>query len=199
MNQTHDHMKSPPVSPSSSVFLPSALTGLLALAITSCGPGPEATESRVLTDEPDPLEQVLLSGAPADAVHVVDARKQPQPGQSLTVTGVIGGGASPFTEGYATFTLADDGLDFCHEIPGDDCPTPWDACCEDPDKIKAGLLLVQVPGPDGRPLTRSLKGIGGLKELDTVTVTGVVAEGSSPDNLILNATGIFRDPESPSA
>ena len=39
-------------------------------------------------------------------------------------------------------------------------------------------------------LAEGIEGIGGVKKLATVTVTGTVAEGSTPESLVLNATAI---------
>ena len=54
----------------------------------------------------------------------------------------------------------------------------------------------QVVGSDGRPLEQSLKGAHVLSELDTLVVTGTVADGSTPENVILNATAIYRQKDS---
>lgn len=140
------------------------------------------------------LKALFAPEEPPGAVSVLQARKQPVPGTSLTVTGRIAGDVHPFTEGYAAFILADDSLVFCNEVEGDQCATPWDACCEASEKIKAARLSVQLPGPDGRPLAESLQGVGGLKPLDLVTVTGIVAEGASAENLVLNASALYRKP-----
>ena len=36
-----------------------------------------------------------------------------------------------------------------------------------------------------------------MKELDTLVVTGTVAEDSTAENLVLNATAIFQKPVAP--
>ena len=77
---------------------------------------------------------------------------------------------------------------------GDDdhCSTPWDACCEDPDKIQSMRVAVQFFDPQGNPLEADLKQDIGLKELDMVSVVGTVDEMSSASNLVIRATGIYR-------
>jgi hypothetical protein len=40
----------------------------------------------------------------------------------------------------------------------------------------------------------TLKGQNGLKELQTVLVSGIVAEQSTPQNLIINATRLYPVP-----
>jgi len=78
----------------------------------------------------------------------------------------------------------------CNEIPGDECETPWDCCCDSKEDKKAGIATIQIAGPDGRVLKEGIEGVGGLAKLATVTVTGKVAEGSSADSLVVNATAI---------
>ncbi|CAN5343097.1 hypothetical protein BH23VER1_BH23VER1_28100 [soil metagenome] len=138
------------------------------------------------------IDSVWLGAEPEGAASVIETRASAEPGTPVTVTGRIAGALNPFTEGYATFVLADHTLETCDLTEDDECPTPWDACCADPATIKASRLSVQIPGDDGRPVPQSLKGAGGLAELDEVAVTGTIAEGSTPDNVIIDATGIYR-------
>lgn len=132
---------------------------------------------------------------PEQVLTVAEARRNPVPGETLAIRGQIGGTVHPFTQGYATFVLADESLVFCDEMgDADHCPTPWDACCEDPDKLAASRASVQFLAGNGRPFPFSLKGVAGLKESDALIVTGTVAEGSNPDNLIINANGFYSLP-----
>ncbi len=177
-------------------FLFSTLAaGAFALGMSACGDGGEA-ESAAASAEPLPeIKAVLLDAAPeSEAVSVIEARKEVTPGAEITVVGRVGGAMEPFSESFATLVLADDTLETCDKIPGDSCPTPWDACCALPETIKASRLSVQISDADGKPMTQTLKGAGGLKELDSIIVTGTVAEGSTAENLIVNATGIYRKP-----
>ena len=77
---------------------------------------------------------------------------------------------------------------------GDDlhCQTPWDACCEDPDKIKSMRVSVQFVDREGNPILTDLKQEIGIQELDEVTVVGTVADSSTESNLIINATGLYK-------
>jgi hypothetical protein len=52
------------------------------------------------------------------------------------------------------------------------------------------IFKAEATGADGRVLKDGLDGVGGLVKLATVTVTGKVAEGSSADSLVVNATAI---------
>jgi hypothetical protein len=101
------------------------------------------------------------------------------------------GSSKPFVEGRAAFILGDpELLTPCNEIPGDSCETPWDCCCDTKEDKKAGIATIQITGPDGRVLKDNLEGVGGLAKLATVIVTGKVAEGSSAESLVLNATAV---------
>ena len=57
-----------------------------------------------------------------------------------------------------------------------------------------GLATVQIVDSNGRVLKEGLEGVGGLANLAKVTVSGRVAEGSSPESLVVNATAIKVNP-----
>ena len=78
----------------------------------------------------------------------------------------------------------------CDLIPGDECTTPWDVCCADPDVVTASVATIQVLDEQGKPLKSGLRGLGGLQELSSLIVVGEVAEGSNEKNFLVNATGI---------
>lgn len=165
-----------------------AACGFLALSQTSCekSAGPETS---VATDPQ--IEAVFLDSAPEGAISILEARKKVEAGATITVSGRVAGAMEPFSAEYATLVLSDDSLETCEKNPSDNCKTPWDACCVEPKTIAASRITVQILGEDGRPVGQTLKQVRGLKELDSLVVTGTVAEGSSAENLILNATGIF--------
>ncbi|MDQ8203829.1 hypothetical protein [Pelagicoccus sp. SDUM812003] len=161
------------------------LAGVIA---TSCSSEPESSAS---TENAPQLQSVILDTAPSGALSVEEARQKAVPGQPIVVTGQIGAAHDPFSKSYASFILGDKGLDYCNERPGDNCGSPWDACCEPKEKIAAMRASVQVLA-DGEPVAQSLKGVGGLTELDEVVIAGVVDPASTPQNLIINASGIYR-------
>lgn len=162
--------------------------GLFAISQISCE---KSAEPNALVTTDPKIEAVFLDAAPGAAVSILETRKNVEPGATITVSGRIAGAMEPFSGDYATFVLADESLETCERIPGDGCKTPWDACCVEPKTISASRITVQILGEDGRPVGQTLKQVRGLKELDSLIVTGTVAEGSSETNLILNATGIF--------
>ena len=151
-------------------------------------------ESAPATSSAAPTAELskILAAAPsgeATAIHVV--RTSVKPGDEITISGKIMGTESPFVSGRAAFVLGDtETLTPCNEQPGDECKTPWDVCCETSEEIKAGTATIQIVGADGRVLKENLEGTGGLAKLAKVTVTGKVAEGSTADALVVNATAI---------
>lgn len=156
--------------------------------LTSCGEKSpdEATISKV-----DPaVEAVFVDAAPEETLSVIAARKSAKAGDTVSISGKVAGTMHPFTEGYATMVVSDTALRTCDLIPGDSCETPWDACCEEPEKMKASRMTVRIIDAEGMPVASELKGVNGLTELSPVVVTGKVADESTPENLIVDATMI---------
>lgn len=141
---------------------------------------------------PSSVLGAVLAKTPAanpQAIHTI--RKSTKAGDEITLSGRIMGNDKPFVDGRAVFILGDpELLTPCNELPGDNCETPWDVCCETPEDKKTGTATIQIVGDDGRVLKEGLEGVGGLVKLAHVTVTGTVAEGSSADLLLVNATAI---------
>lgn len=171
--------------------------GAIIILFSSCGGGETEPEETASVDLKRVIEVVFDEKEPESPITVVEARKSAQPGDEVIVIGKVSGAMNPFTEGFATFVLADQALETCDLVPGDLCETPWDACCVEPSVIQNMRMSIQILGEDGRPVMQSLRGVRGMKELDTLVVSGTVAEESTADNLILNATGIFQKPSSP--
>ena len=163
-----------------------------ACLLASCQEKPAATAAPKAPAAPSAELSKVLATAPAGeakAIHV--ARTTAKPGDEITLTGRIMGNKKPFVEGRAAFMVGDpELLTACNEMPGDECKTPWDACCDSADDKKTGTATDQIAGADGKVLSEGLEGVGGLQNLATVVVTGKVAPGSSADALIVNATAL---------
>jgi len=167
----------------------------LTLLLASCSEKNETSESSTKA-ESGGLTSLVLSSAPDEAIAIADLRKTGKPGDSVTFTGHVLGSDPVFMDGRAVMVMGDSTkLTACSLRPGDDCITPWDVCCDDPDVIKASIVTVQVIDEAGKPLKEGLKGLGGMKELSAVTVTGEVAENSTDTNMLVNATGIYVQPK----
>lgn len=163
-----------------------------ALLLVSCGKKSTETSVEVSVSKPSQSLTAVLAAAPAaGAKSIVSIRSTAKPGDEITVSGQIMGAAKPFVDGRAAFILGDpEVLTPCNKVPGDECETPWDACCDSPEDKKRATATIQIVGADGRVLKESIEEVGGLKNLAKVTVTGKVAEGSSADLLIVNASAI---------
>ena len=161
---------------------------LIALSMTACGPS-EAPESA--TPKSSFAEAHFLNERPANVMTVSEARAGVEPGNEVAISGLIGGTLEPFVDGYAAFVLADPKIMFCNEMPEEHCPTPWDACCEDPDKLRANRISVQFVDADNQILNEGLHGIGGLKELSEVVVTGIISQDSTRANINLLAQKLY--------
>jgi hypothetical protein len=163
-----------------------------AILLASCGRKSTPTTSEVSAREPSPALAGVLAASPASEVKSIAAiRSVAKPGDEITVSGRIMGNSKPFVDGRAAFILGDpDVLTACNDVPGDKCESPWDVCCESPEDKKRATATIQIVGADGRVLKEPIEGVGGLKNLAHVTVSGKVADGSSTDLLILNATAI---------
>lgn len=136
---------------------------------------------------------LFVATAPDGARGVHELKADADAQQEVVVHGRIGGSRAPFVDGVAVFLLADSDMKSCAEEPGDQCPTPWDYCCEPRDSLTANTLTVQVVGADGKPLRLSLDGQHGLKPLQEITVVGDVAlrDGQA---LVVNAKRIYIAP-----
>lgn len=160
---------------------------LVGLGLVACSPKEEAV-TPAASDASEAGAALFLDEAPIGALNVAKARLELSPGDEALIQGQIGGVDTPFLSGYAGFVLADAQVVFCDELGDDDhCATPWDACCEDVDQLKARRVSVQFVDAKGVPVESDLKASGQLKELDHVVVVGKVAEVSSKENMIIYA------------
>ena len=170
-------------------YIPRCAVLISLLFVTACSPKPDDVATETASN---PLETIqLLDTKPIDALAVKVAKARLKPGDEATVFGQIGGVGEPFLQGYAGFVLGDTDIVFCNELPGDNCDMPWDACCADQDDLKAYRASVNFIDAEGKIIPTSMKGFGGLAELHEVVVTGTVAMTSTPDNLIIEATGVY--------
>jgi hypothetical protein len=137
------------------------------------------------------LPMGLITQEPlGEAIPVKTAREQNEPGNILILEGFVGGRGNPFVEGRAVFVLGDDSLETCDKVPGDNCKTPWDACCEDPKNIKAATITIQVVDENNEVLKGTLNGVGGIKAGGRLKIKGQVDKNSSPEAMIFNAQTI---------
>jgi hypothetical protein len=162
------------------------MAATMAVMIAGCGSEQPAGSKPPAATAPALPAGLILDTPPADAQPLAAVRPGAKAGDTITFTGYIGGRAKPFTEGRAVFVVAD----LVAAPPcTDGCPVPWDACCTDPDAIKANSATVQIVDAAGQPLRLTLSGVAGLTAGAEVTVTGTVREAGE-GYLLVDAGGI---------
>jgi hypothetical protein len=132
----------------------------------------------------------LAASEPAGAKGVRDARKDAKDGDDVVVVGRIGGEKQPWVEGRAVFRLIDSAFTPCSERKGDTCKTPWDYCCDDADELHKGMATVKVVDGQGKTVPVDARALLGVKELQTVVVTGK-AKRDEGGNLTVLASGLY--------
>lgn len=160
------------------------------LALASCEN--KQTEARSTEAPPAPsFETYFTDEAIAGARPISEARTSAKPGDEIVVNGLVMGREKVFVDGRASFLLGDrTKLTPCNAVPGDECATPWDACCDSKETKRGNIASIQILGEDGRVLSGGLKGVHGLKALSDVTVSGTVDRSSTAENLVVNAKSI---------
>lgn len=133
--------------------------------------------------------EFLLAAEPTDAVDVIQVRKDAGDGDNVVIVGRIGGSENPWIDGRAAFSIVDVSLKACSDIPGDECPKPWDYCCETP-KLPEATALIKVVDADGGLVKADARELLPVKELSTVIVDGK-AQRDDAGNLTVLASGVF--------
>ena len=168
---------------------------LLALTLVACNGGDtqENPPSSTDTSKPaDPIETFFSESAIPEARALGEVLKTAQPGETVRVTGQIGGTVKPFGEDFAIFMLADESLTFCNEMAvPDHCPTPWDACCEPPEKLRKNRTVVQLSNAAGEVIPVDLKGRQGLQELKRITLEGTLVQREDDGSFFIEGKRIY--------
>ena len=132
----------------------------LAAAVVMVGCMPNQPAPKKNTPDPkaseDAKAKYLLASEPAGAKGVKETRQQAKDGDEVVVVGRIGGSVKPFT-GRAAFTIVDLKYKACSDREGDNCETPWDYCCESPDELAKGTVLVKLVDSAGKTLPDDAK------------------------------------------
>ncbi|PHS11188.1 MAG: hypothetical protein COA78_10240 [Blastopirellula sp.] len=131
----------------------------------------------------------LLTAEPEGALTVIATREADNDGEDILIEGRIGGSGNPWLEGSVAFTIVDETLQACCDIPGDNCPKPWDYCCET-DKLPTAMALVKLVDENGELLKGDAKEVLNVKELSTVIIKGK-AKRDDDGNLIVLASGVY--------
>lgn len=164
---------------------------LLLAACKEPQPTKETVSGEIPSAERSLLENILNTAPKGEAKAIKEVKATARPGDDVTLTGRVMGNVKPFVDGRAAFILADPSvITACSDKPGDECATPWDACCNTKEEKTKAIVTIQIVNPEGRVLKQAVEGAGGIVKLATLTVSGKVAEGSTGDVLIVNATAI---------
>lgn len=131
----------------------------------------------------------FLASKPANAKSVEDVKASAKIGETVSITGRIGGAAEPFAADRASFTVVGPGLASCKDDSASACKTPWDYCRHGKDETIKHVATIQVVDEQGNPLAMNLRGRGGMAELSTVTVVGKVTQADG-NTLVISASGI---------
>lgn len=177
------------------------IAALLSIALpflAACGnepPAPKAASRQVAPAAPSAAPSALPEGlvvrGPANGTHVAAAKAAARQGEEITIVGRIGGSANPYVADRAIFTIVDPALKACSDMDDPDhCDKPWDYCCEDRAKLRAGTATIEIAGADGKPIAVAVRGVQGLDPLVTVAVTGTVTERNDAGLLVVRAKRI---------
>jgi hypothetical protein len=131
----------------------------------------------------------LLTAEPAGAKGVKQARAESTDAEEVTIVGRIGGDEKPWIEGQAAFLLVDTSLKPCNERPGDDCPIPWDYCC-DANELPTSKAMIKIVDGSGKTVATDARKLLGVKELQTLVVHGK-AKRDDAGNLTVLADKVF--------
>ena len=167
-----------------------AMFGVALAALTACDK-PKPSETTASTNADAIPKKVFLSKRPADAPMLREVKASSQVGDQVVFEARVGGRMDPFVEGMAIFLTADPRLISCDQRPGDNCPVPYDYCCEDAEALKAGTATVQILNGDGVPYPVSVQGQGGIEPLKTIIIEGTVAEKDAKGMFVVDASNIW--------
>jgi len=130
----------------------------------------------------------LLASEPDGVQDVIQVREAAQDQEEIVIVGRIGGRSNPWVEGRAAFSIVDGSLKACSDIPGDECPQPWDYCCETA-KLPTSMALVKILDTEGNLIKTDARQLLNVKELQTVVVRGT-AQRDEAGNLTVLASGV---------
>jgi hypothetical protein len=166
------------------------LFGVLALG---CNQGGDTPRRGAVSPGDENREQYVLSAEPNGAKGVKDVREGAKDGDEVVVIGRVGGAKNPIVKDHASFTIVDPSLTPCSEKEGDNCPTPWDYCCNTREDLARATLMVKFVDERGKTLAKDAQSLLGIQPLQTVVVQGH-AQRDGDGNLTVVADKLFVRP-----
>jgi len=177
----------PIMNPARNAKLVPALCLVVGAALARCSEAP-SKPSTVAT-----LPAGFVSVGSADGLAVKAVKERARTGDRVTIVGRIGGSVQPFVADRAVFTIVDPALPSCADGgDSDHCATPWDYCCEDRSSLRSATATIEIVDAAGEPLPIGLRSVQGLEPLETIAVTGLVADRNDQGLLIVRAERIER-------
>ena len=164
-----------------------SLLGCFAMMVAIVGCTQESTEEPSVSNVDG--AKFMLNDQPEGAKEVIQVREDTKDGDDVVIVGRIGGGENPWIDDRAAFTIVDNSLRACSDIPGDNCDKPWDYCCAT-DKLPTSTALVKVVDENGKLVQADARQLLNVKELSTVIVKGK-AKRDDDGNLTVLASGIY--------
>lgn len=155
------------------------------LALAACG---EKADTTPAATEPAAMHALLGTIPHKEAAVDVAAARALAPGEPVTLRARLIGAADIFADQQAMLILGDP----AYVKPNYAKPKPHLACCTPAELKAAHTITAQATDAEGLPLPYSLKGLGGLKELDYVIISGSIAPESTPQAPLLNISTIER-------
>lgn len=163
------------------------LTVVLAFFLSNCTNDQNSKNKVILAEIPDNFKFSEDLGA---SISVCEFRETNDTTKDYIVEGFIGGRKNPFAENRAIFILGDNTLETCDEKSDDSCPTPWDVCCEDRNKILSSTISVQILDANGFIINGTLQGVSGIDSGKNIKVRGKLNMKSTAEAIIMNAEAI---------
>jgi hypothetical protein len=158
---------------------------VLLCALAACGGEEAPKEATRKSPAPAPDAAWRMTADPGTAYSVADAKEE-LPTDEIVVVGRV----HRMVNGFASFTLMDDKLDYCGEVnKADGCKTPWDYCCDTKEDRTRYSLNVQFEDANGKPARADL--FGDLRLCDLVAVRGTVTKDEH-GNVTVHAKQFFR-------
>lgn len=164
-----------------------------ALSIVGCTSDKETGKTDPAGKGGSSIDAIFLDAAPEGAQSLASVKASAKKGDEVTFKARIGGKVEPFLKERAVMIVIDPSLPSCADNKGDNCPVPWDYCCETQETITANTATVQVVDADGKVLATTLEKQKGLAPLDWITVVGEVADKNDQGLFLVNVKGIHLD------
>jgi hypothetical protein len=168
------------------------LTTILASILIGCGGTTEntTTAQEQATELPSSF---FTSERPADVKDLVEVKKTAKKGDEVTFLARIGGRKNAsFVPTLSMMIVADPALISCEVMSEEDhCSTPEDYCCEEREKLNAGLGTIRFMDESGNAYPFSVDGDHDMEILKYVVISGKVHDISESGNFIVDASKVW--------